>query len=60
MFLSSRKNFVRVLDDRFIRILKIFKWGIDVEKVLEVFKLKVDRRLVREVLKIDVDINVKI
>ncbi|GKE15802.1 hypothetical protein Tco_1423379 [Tanacetum coccineum] len=49
----------RTLDERFIRILKIFKWGPDAEKALEVLKLRVDHRLVREVLNIDVDINVK-
>lgn len=58
---SMRKNnSVRILDERFIRILKIFKWGPDAEKALEVLKLKVDHRLVREVLNIDVEINVKI
>ncbi|KAK7816639.1 pentatricopeptide repeat-containing protein [Quercus suber] len=51
---------VRTLDERFIRILKIFKWGPDAEKALEVLKLRVDHRLVREVLKIDVEVNVKI
>ena len=51
---------VRTLDERFIRILKIFKWGPDAEKALEVLKLKVDQLLVREVLMIDVEINVKI
>ncbi|XVE88928.1 hypothetical protein DITRI_Ditri19aG0109400 [Diplodiscus trichospermus] len=51
---------VRTLDERFIRTLKIFKWGPDAEKALEVLKLKVDQRLVREVLMIDVEINVKI
>ncbi|XP_050234741.1 pentatricopeptide repeat-containing protein At3g16010 isoform X5 [Mercurialis annua] len=51
---------VRKLDERFIRILKIFKWGPDAEKAMEVLKLKVDHRLVRDVLKIDVEINVKI
>ncbi|KAF2301299.1 hypothetical protein GH714_022486 [Hevea brasiliensis] len=57
----SRKNTsVRILDERFIRILKIFKWGPDAEKALEVLKLKVDHRLIRDVLKIDVEINVKI
>ena len=50
----------RTLDERFIRILKIFKWGPDAEKALEVLKLKVDARLVREVLKIDVEVNAKI
>lgn len=57
---SRRDPSVRTLDERFIRILKIFKWGPDAEKALEVLKLKVDHRLVREVLKIDVEINVKI
>ncbi|KAL2932457.1 hypothetical protein RDABS01_001124 [Bienertia sinuspersici] len=56
----GRKSSARALDERFIRILKIFKWGPDAEKALEVLKLKVDHRLVCEVLKIDVDINVKI
>ncbi|KAF8388997.1 hypothetical protein HHK36_025682 [Tetracentron sinense] len=51
---------VRVLDERFIRILKIFKWGPDSEKALEVLMMKVDHRLVREVMKINVEINVKI
>ncbi|PNX83292.1 hypothetical protein L195_g039332, partial [Trifolium pratense] len=56
-----RKNpNARILDERFIRILKIFKWGPDAEKALEVLKLKLDIRLVREVLKIDVEPNVKI
>jgi pentatricopeptide repeat protein len=50
----------RKLDERFIRILKIFKWGPDAEKALEVLKLKLDIRLVREVLKIDVEVHVKI
>lgn len=58
--LSRKDPSVRTLDERFIRILKIFKWGPDAEKALEVLKLKVDHRLVREVLKIDVEINVKI
>uniref|UniRef100_A0A0A0L8E8 Pentacotripeptide-repeat region of PRORP domain-containing protein n=1 Tax=Cucumis sativus TaxID=3659 RepID=A0A0A0L8E8_CUCSA len=35
---------VRTLDERFIRILKIFKWGSDAEKAIEVLKLKVDHR----------------
>ncbi|GJV42543.1 hypothetical protein Tco_1420983 [Tanacetum coccineum] len=39
----------RTLDERFIRILKIFKWGPDAEKELEVLKLRVDHRLVREI-----------
>ncbi|CAH1422592.1 unnamed protein product [Lactuca virosa] len=56
---TSRKSSARMLDERFIRILKIFKWGPDAEKALEVLKLRVDHRLVREVLNIDVDINVK-
>ncbi|KAK4789918.1 hypothetical protein SAY86_017222 [Trapa natans] len=57
----SRKNpSSRVLDERFIRILKIFKWGPDAEKALEVLKLRVDTRLVREVLMVDVEIRVKI
>ncbi|KAK4842832.1 hypothetical protein QYF36_000625 [Acer negundo] len=51
---------VRKLDERFVRILKIFKWGPDAEKAVEVLKLKVDHRLVRQVLSIDVEINVKI
>ncbi|MBA0869144.1 hypothetical protein Goshw_023708 [Gossypium schwendimanii] len=56
-----KKNpYARTLDKRFIRILKIFKWGPDAEKALEVLKLKVDHQLVREVLMIDVEINVKI
>ncbi|XP_047310402.1 pentatricopeptide repeat-containing protein At3g16010 [Impatiens glandulifera] len=50
---------VRMLDERFIRILKIFKWGPDAEKAIEVLKMKVDHRLVREILKIDIEINVK-
>ncbi|KAA8540426.1 hypothetical protein F0562_024655 [Nyssa sinensis] len=58
--LSRNKRSVRTLDERFIRILKIFKWGPDAEKALEVLMLKVDHRLVREVLKIDIEINVKI
>jgi len=57
---SGKKNCSRMLDERFIRILKIFKWGPDAEKALEVLKLKVDNRLVCEVLKIDVDIRVKV
>ncbi|KAJ4843837.1 hypothetical protein Tsubulata_047104 [Turnera subulata] len=57
---SKKDPSVRILDERFIRILKIFKWGPDAEKALEVLKLKVDHRLVREVLKIDVGINVKL
>jgi pentatricopeptide repeat protein len=58
--LSRKDPSVRILDERFIRILKIFKWGPDAEKALEVLKLRVDHRLVREVLKIDVEVNVKI
>nr|CAB3446349.1 unnamed protein product [Digitaria exilis] len=50
---------VRVLDERFIRILKIFKWGPDAEKALEVLMLRVDHWLVREVMKTDVGVNVK-
>lgn len=50
----------RVLDERFLRILKIFKWGPDAEKAIEVLMLKVDRRLVCEVLKTDVEIGVKL
>lgn len=38
------------LDERFLKILKIFKWGPDAEKAIEVLLLKVDHRLVREVL----------
>ncbi|KAJ4897937.1 Pentatricopeptide repeat-containing protein [Raphanus sativus] len=58
--LSRKDPSVRTLDERFIRILKIFKWGPDAEKALEVLKLRVDHRLVRSVLAIeDVDINVK-
>ncbi|XP_010545716.1 PREDICTED: pentatricopeptide repeat-containing protein At3g16010 isoform X1 [Tarenaya hassleriana] len=57
---SRRVRSVRTLDERFIRILKIFKWGPDAEKALEVLKLKVDHRLVCAVLEIDVEINVKI
>ena len=55
-----RDPYSRTLDERFIRILKIFKWGPDAEKALEVLKLKVDPRLVREILKIDVEVSVKI
>ncbi|KAL1199426.1 Pentatricopeptide repeat-containing protein [Cardamine amara subsp. amara] len=58
--LSRKDPSVRMLDERFIRIVKIFKWGPDAEKALEVLKLKVDHRLVRSILEIDVDINVKI
>ncbi|OMO54124.1 hypothetical protein CCACVL1_28035 [Corchorus capsularis] len=58
--LHRKNSSARTLDERFIRILKIFKWGPDAEKALEVLKLKVDQRLVREVLMIDVEINVKI
>ena len=50
---------VRVLDERFIRILKIFKWGPDAEKALEVLMLRVDHWLVREVMKTDIGVNVK-
>lgn len=58
---ATRKNSpARELDERFVRILKIFKWGPDAEKALEVLKLKVDHRLVREVLQVDVEINVKV
>ncbi|XP_076954691.1 pentatricopeptide repeat-containing protein At3g16010-like isoform X2 [Bidens hawaiensis] len=56
---SRKNNSARTLDERFIRILKIFKWGPDSEKALEVLKLRVDHRLVREVLSIDVDVKVK-
>ncbi|CAA0839100.1 Pentatricopeptide repeat-containing protein [Striga hermonthica] len=59
--LSTRRTASsRTLDERFIRILKIFKWGPDSEKALDVLKLKVDHRLVREVLQVDVEINVKL
>ncbi|CAN8269261.1 unnamed protein product [Cochlearia groenlandica] len=58
--LSRKDPSVRMLDERFIRILKIFKWGPDAEKALEVLKLKVDHRLVRSILEIDVEINVKV
>ncbi|KAL6137652.1 hypothetical protein ACLB2K_062941 [Fragaria x ananassa] len=51
---------VRTLDDRFTKILKIFKWGPDAEKALEVLKLRVDHRLVLAVLKIDVEAVVKV
>nr|GFB72317.1 hypothetical protein [Tanacetum cinerariifolium] len=34
-----------MLDERFIRILKIFNWGPDAEKALQVLKLRVDHRL---------------
>ncbi|KAK9102187.1 hypothetical protein Sjap_019441 [Stephania japonica] len=51
---------IRELDERFLRILKIFKWGPDAEKALEVLQLKVDHRLVREVMSVDVEIGVKI
>ncbi|KAK1289560.1 Pentatricopeptide repeat-containing protein [Acorus calamus] len=48
------------LDERFIRILKIFKWGPDAEKALEVLMLRVDHRLVRQVLNVDdIDVSVK-
>ncbi|VFR02593.1 unnamed protein product [Cuscuta campestris] len=58
---SSRRNGpARALDERFIKILKIFKWGPDAEKALEVLQLKVDRQLVHEVLKIDVEVGSKI
>lgn len=47
----NRKNpSARDLDERFLKILKIFKWGPDAEKAIEVLLLKVDHRLVREVL----------
>lgn len=58
--MPRRDPSVRTLDERFIRILKIFKWGSDAEKAIEVLKLKVDHRLVRQVLQIDVEIRVKI
>ena len=58
--LSRNNRSVRTLDERFIRILKIFKWGPDAEKAFEVLMLKVDHLLVREVLKINVEINIKI
>ncbi|XLR54653.1 hypothetical protein S83_005325 [Arachis hypogaea] len=57
---SRNGHNARILDERFIRILKIFKWGPDAEKALEVLKMKVNARLVREVLKVDVEVNVKI
>jgi len=57
----NRKNpSARDLDERFLKILKIFKWGPDAEKAIEVLLLKVDHRLVREVLKLDVEIGVKL
>ncbi|CAH9093054.1 unnamed protein product [Cuscuta epithymum] len=57
---SLRNGASRTLDERFIRILKIFKWGPDAEKALEVLKLKVDHQLVHEVLKIDMEVGSKI
>lgn len=57
---STKVNASRILDERFIRILKIFKWGPDAEKAMEVLNIKVDNRLVREILKIDIEINAKI
>ncbi|WOK97214.1 hypothetical protein Cni_G05922 [Canna indica] len=59
---TSNQNYKRTgraLDERFLRILKIFKWGSDAEKALEVLMLRVDHRLVREVLKTDVEISTK-
>ena len=50
----------RVLDERFLRILKIFRWGPDAEKALEVMMLRVDHRLVLEILAADVDISTKL
>ncbi|BBG98999.1 Pentatricopeptide repeat superfamily protein [Prunus dulcis] len=58
--MSRKDPSVRMLDERFTKILKIFKWGPDAEKALEVLKLRVDHRLVLAVLKIDVEVNVKI
>ncbi|KAJ8501058.1 hypothetical protein OPV22_011610 [Ensete ventricosum] len=55
----DRQRRGRPLDERFLRILKIFKWGPDAEKALEVLMLRVDHRLVLEVLKTDVEISVK-
>lgn len=57
---ARKDTSARKLDERFIRILKIFKWGPDAEKALEVLKMRVDHRLVHQVLNIDVEINVKI
>ncbi|KAL9689849.1 hypothetical protein QQ045_010240 [Rhodiola kirilowii] len=50
----------RILDERFIRILKIFKWGPDAERAVEVLKLKVDHALVCKVLSVDVEVNAKV
>jgi len=58
-YVLRKEPYSRTLDERFIRILKIFKWGPDAEKALEVLKLKVDARLVREILKVDVEVSVK-
>ncbi|KMZ56293.1 putative Pentatricopeptide repeat-containing protein [Zostera marina] len=50
----------RELDQRFIRILKIFKWGSDAEKAFDVMQLKLDHRLLRHVLATaDIDIGTK-
>ncbi|RXH88575.1 hypothetical protein DVH24_000174 [Malus domestica] len=51
--MSRKDPSVRMLDASFIKILKIFNWGPDVEKALEVLKLRVDQRLVLTVLMID-------
>ncbi|RZC93453.1 hypothetical protein C5167_007265 [Papaver somniferum] len=55
-----RTDDIRELDERFMRILKIFKWGPDAEKALEVLLLRVDHRLVRGVMKLDVEVSVKL
>ncbi|KAK8540220.1 hypothetical protein V6N13_048680 [Hibiscus sabdariffa] len=60
--LPKKNPSAQTMNNRFIWILKIFKWGPDADKALdlEVLKLKVDHRLVREVSEIDVEIIVKI
>ncbi|CAA6672894.1 unnamed protein product [Spirodela intermedia] len=57
---SRRATSARALDERFLRILKIFRWGPDAEKALEVMLLRVDHRLVLEILTADVEISTKL
>ncbi|XP_059063187.1 pentatricopeptide repeat-containing protein At3g16010 isoform X5 [Cryptomeria japonica] len=55
-----RSPSIRETDERFFKILRIFKWGPDAEKATEVLLLNIDHRLVREVLNLDVEIGVKL
>ncbi|GLJ55285.1 hypothetical protein SUGI_1186350 [Cryptomeria japonica] len=58
--IHRRSPSIRETDERFFKILRIFKWGPDAEKATEVLLLNIDHRLVREVLNLDVEIGVKL